>query len=169
MKRSILTIIAITFIVSYSFGQDYRTGIGVRLGGYTSGITVRHFVNSNSAIEGILGFSHSATVITGLYERHNLINNAPGLTWFYGGGGHLGFFRYDEGYYFTPHHGHFYYYYADYPGESNVVGGIDFILGLDYKFNGAPINIGLDIKPFIDFFDGVQGYFDGAFSFRFVF
>jgi hypothetical protein len=150
-------------------GQDYNTGIGVRLGGLTSGITVKHFTNPSTALEGILSFGYRSFVITGLYEKHLDINTAPGLKWLYGIGGHIGFFRYGGYYYWVgyDHKGHPYY--TQYPGETSAVAGIDFILGLDYKFNNAPFNIGLDVKPFFDFFNGPSGYFDGALSVRFVF
>lgn len=153
-------------VCTFAEAQSYNTGIGLRLGGVTNGITFKHFVNSNSAFEGLLGFGHKSFLITGLYERHIPISNAPGLQWFYGGGAHLGFFGYDGHYHTYKDHGH---YYVVEEGDNTVALGLDFILGLDYKFNNAPINIGLDLKPFIDFHDGVYGYFDGAFSFRFVF
>lgn len=150
-------------------GQDYNTAIGVRLGGLTSGLTVKHFTNPNTALEGILGFGYRSFVITGLYEKHADITSAPGLKWLYGIGGHVGFFRYG-GYYYRVRYDHNgYIYYVDYPGSSAAVGGLDVILGLDYKFNNAPFNVGLDIKPFVDFFNGPYGYFDGALSIRFAF
>jgi hypothetical protein len=156
-----------------SFAQGYNTGIGVRLGGLTSGITVKHFTNSSGgALEGILGFGYRSFVITGLYEKHNAISTAPGLQWLYGVGAHVGFFRYGGYYYRVRYHdnGHGHYvYYVDYPGESAAVFGVDFILGLDYKFNNAPFNIGLDMKPFFDFYNGPYAYFDGALSLRFAF
>jgi hypothetical protein len=149
--------------------QDYKTGIGVRLGGLTSGLTVKGFVNQNSAIEGIMSFGMYDFILTGLYEKHNPIDNAEGLKWLYGGGVHVGFFRYGSHYYYFTDHGHVVYLYATEPGMTSTVGGLDFIIGLDYKFHNAPFNVGLDLKPFVDFFDGVQGYWDGALSFRFVF
>jgi len=158
--------------------QEYKTGIGVRLGGLTSGITVKHFVNPTSAIEGILGFGYRSFVITGLYEKHNYISTAPGLKWLYGLGAHIGFFRYGGYYYRVKYNygpgNHGYVYYVEYPGNTATVGGIDFILGMDYKFRNAPFNIGLDIKPFFDFYSGPYGsgpygYFDGALSIRFAF
>jgi len=169
MKRSIITIILLTilFLSLNVKAQDYHTGIGIRLGGVTSGISVKHFINSNGALEGILGFGYRSFLVTGLYEQHLDIANAPGLRWFYGGGAHLGFFRYG-GYYYAYRHGN-YIYYADEPGMSHAIGGLDFILGMEYKFTRAPLTIGLDLKPFVDFVDGVQGYWDGAFSFRFAF
>ena len=153
--------------------QDYNTGIGVRLGGLTSGLTVKHFVNPTSAIEGILGFGYRSFVITGLYEKHNYISTAPGLKWLYGLGAHIGFFRYGGYYYRVKYNygngNHGYVYYVEYPGNTATVAGVDFILGMDYKFRNAPFNVGLDIKPFFDFYNGPYGYFDGALSIRFAF
>ncbi len=150
-------------------GQDYNTGIGVRLGGLTSGLTVKHFSNPSTALEGLLSFGYRSFVITGLYEKHRDINSAPGLKWLYGIGGHVGFFRYGGYYYRVRYDNNGYVYYVSYPGNTATIAGIDFILGLDYKFNNAPFNIGLDVKPFVDFFNGPYGYFDGALSIRFAF
>ena len=151
-------------------GQEFKTGIGVRLGGLTSGITVKHFTNPSAALEGIVSFGNRSFVITGLYEKHRVINTAPGLKWLYGIGGHVGFFRYGGYYYMVKYNKHGYVYYTENPGGSTAVVGLDFILGLDYKFNNAPFNVGLDIKPFFDFYSGgPNGYFDGALSVRFAF
>ena len=89
MKKLILTLAFAGVFLSAS-SQDYHTGIGLRLGGLNSGLTVKHFVNSNSAIEGILGFGYKHFLITGLYEKQTPIADAPGLAWYYGGGAHLG-------------------------------------------------------------------------------
>src|SRR5689334_12770042 len=146
-QRRITAVLLALFIsaATGSFAQkndsgnpNYNTAIGVRLGGLTSGITVKHFVNSNGgALEGILGFGYRSFVITGLYEKHNDISTAPGLKWLYGLGAHVGFFRYG-GYYYRvkydpPGKGNGYVYYVDYPGNTATVAGIDFILGMDYK------------------------------------
>ncbi|HLG33884.1 MAG TPA: hypothetical protein VI757_03305 [Bacteroidia bacterium] len=151
-------------------GQNYRTGIGARLGGLTSGLTVKHFTNPSTALEGIASFGYRSFVITGLYEKHRDISTAPGLKWFYGIGGHVGFFRYGGYYYRVKYEKNGYIYYVADPGSSSAVAGLDFILGMDYKFNNAPFNVGLDLKPFIDFFSGgPYGYWDGALSVRFAF
>lgn len=155
------------FISLHSAAQDYKTGLGIRFGGLNSGITVKHFTSSTSAIEGIVSFSHRTFVITGLYEKHFPIKNAPGLTGFAGVGGHLGFFRYGGHYYIYKKRGNVYY--SEDRNATTLIAGIDGILGLDYKIKGAPINLALDIKPFIDFADSPFGYFDGALSVRFTF
>ncbi|MFI5205089.1 MAG: hypothetical protein ACHQF2_11390 [Flavobacteriales bacterium] len=165
--KKLLALGFLTCIVNIATAQTYNTGIGIRLGGQSSGITFRHFTNGDGAIEGIVSLGHKSFIVTGLYEKFKPINNAPGLQWFYGGGLHIGFFSYGGHYNRYKDHGH--YYYVEEEGGTAVVPGVDFIIGLDYKFDNAPINIGLDLKPFIDFDNGLRGYWDGAFSFRFVF
>jgi hypothetical protein len=145
--------------------EDYETGIGIRLGGITQGLTVKHFLSTNSALEGILSFGHHSFMITGLYEMHNEISGAPGLYWFYGGGAHLGFYNGGD-YFYYKKHGRRYYYEED---RSVAVFGIDLIIGMEYKFQKAPIAIGLDIKPFFDFAEEFPGYWDAAFTARFTF
>jgi len=167
MKKILLSSILCFGLALSSGAQDPNAALGVRLGGLSSGITFRGYLHNASAIEGILSFGHKSFLVTGLYEKFKPAGNTPGLLWFYGGGAHLGFFRYGGTYYVYKNEGT--HIYAVREGDSRVVPGIDFILGLDYTFSGAPINIGLDMKPFIDIIDGTEFYFDGALSFRFVF
>ena len=137
------------------------------MGGLTSGITYKHKFSNHNAFEGIATFGYRNALITGLYEVHRPIENANGLQWFYGGGGHIGVFANKGRYWIYKDHGKHVYVVED--GPSILVPGFDFILGLEYKFNNAPFTLGLDFKPFIDIRDGLYAYPDGALSFRFVF
>ncbi|MOA64483.1 hypothetical protein D3C78_1905470 [compost metagenome] len=71
-----------------------------------------------------------------------------------GGGAHIGSYRYK-------------YNHDDYH-EVNF--GLDGILGLEYTFSGAPINIGIDWKPELNF-TGYEGFYPDNFalSIRFTF
>jgi len=141
-KRIVFYVVAVLLLSSVplsGFSQRYKTGIGARLGGF-SGFTVKHFVNNQNAIEGLLTFRWGGTVITGLYEWQKPISGAPNLDWEIGLGAHLGFINDDYTYY----HHHY---------NSETVAGIDFIIGLEYTFKDAPISIGLDWKPAINFTD----------------
>lgn len=158
----ILSIILLSFSAQ---AQNYNTAIGVRLGGLTSGVTIKHFVASRTALEGIVSFGQKSFLVTGLYEKHRSFDNAAGLTWLYGVGAHVGFFNYGGGYYYIKNNRA----YVINEGDRRTVVGADFILGLDYKFPNVPFNVGLDMKPFVDFFDGPKGFFDGAVSLRFTF
>ena len=154
-------------IPSINNAQPYSTGLGLRLGGISSGISVKHFINSNTALEGILSFGHESIFVTGLYEKHQPFPKAEGLSWYYGGGAHLGFYNnnYGEYYYYKQHvkKGGVVEHY-----DSNVSFGGDFIIGMDYKFKEAPVNIAIDVKPFFDILPGFYGYWEGALTFRFT-
>jgi hypothetical protein len=127
-------------------GHDYRTALGVKVwdGG---GISLKHFFNERGAGELIAFFWNRGFRLTGLYEIHGDIPGASGLKWYIGPGAHVGFYDYTR-------------------GNNKVDGtfiGIDGVLGLDYKFNGAPINISLDWQPSFEFGDyvGFNGNWGG--------
>ncbi len=146
-------------VSAQSMGPGYRTALGVKF--YPGGITIKHFVRTNRAIEGIAYFWDHGFRFTGLYEVHGDIQGARGLKWYVGPGGHVGI--YNEGWY--RRHGNKYYYYDD--GDFAI--GIDGVLGLDYKINGAPINLSLDIQPSFEILR--HPYFTtwGGFAIRYTF
>jgi len=137
--RKVLIVTFSLYIVSLSQAQNkstngssYKTALGVKVfdGG---GITFKHFMSDKNALELIGYFDNKGTRITGLYEIHGPIKGAAGLQWYIGPGAHIGFYnsRYGDGAFI----------------------GIDGVLGLDYKFKGAPINISLDWQPSFEFGD----------------
>ena len=133
MRKIVLTlVIVIGFLSANSQGSGYRTALGVKVwdGG---GISFKHFVSGNNALELIGYFWRQGMRITGLYEIHGPIAGAQGLQWYIGPGAHMGF--YNSRY-----------------GDGSVI-GIDGVIGLDYKFNGAPINVSLDWQPSFEFGD----------------
>ena len=139
--------------------QNYQTAVGLRFGGLTNGLTIKHFVSNKTALEGIVSFGQDNFVLTGLFEKHTGVDHSSLFNLYYGIGGHVGFFRDGSRYYYQ--NNSLYY--------TSTVAGIDGILGLGYKFQHAPINIGMDFKPFIDFYNGSIIYFDGAVSVRYTF
>ena len=121
-----------------ALGHEYKTGIGIKAGYLGSGaIDIKHFLKPTSAIEGLFSFSRDWFMFTGLYEYHGNISGAPGLKWYVGPGAHLGF---HSNHYKNHHH-----------DSDEIFGGIDGVLGLDYKFNKAPISISLDVQPALNF------------------
>lgn len=143
-----------------SNGRTYKTALGVKFGD-GGAITLKHFVKPNAALEGIGYFWRYGTRITGLYEFHGDINGAPGLKWYVGPGAHVGFWntRWKDRYGY---------------GYSGSYFGLDGVLGLDYKFNGAPINMSLDWQPSFNFGDGPDRYYGfyagwGGLSIRYTF
>jgi hypothetical protein len=155
----------LTVFILLSIGlkaQNYKTGIGIRFGGLTNGLSIKHFTSSTVALEGLLSTANNGFFFTGLYEKHATVGNDAALKLVYGIGGHLGFFR-EGGYYF--------YKKRVYYNNAVRVGivGLDAIVGLEYKFRNAPISVGIDVKPFVDFYNGSYIYVDGGISLRYVF
>jgi len=109
--------------------QDYKFGIGLRLSSaspnISSSVSGKYFLNDRAAVEGLISFSPKFG-IGGLFEMHQLIGGIQSLNWFYGGGG---YFAVDAG---------------------EVHAGPMGVVGIDYKFDNAPINLSLDWKPELD-------------------
>ncbi|MFD2248321.1 hypothetical protein [Pontibacter ruber] len=161
--RVFFALALVVALASTTQAQNYSTGIGAR-GGAAAGLTVKHFIKGDAAIEGILSssFRYRGAVLTVLYEKHAPAFNAKGLQWYYGLGGHIGF--YEGRYYYVRHHKHYDEYYDD-----NVVGvGIDGVLGLEYFIGDIPFTIGADIKPYLNIPRG-GGFWDTALHVRYVF
>lgn len=156
MRKVLVLASALFFITLTSQAQSrstnsssYKTALGVKVwdGG---GISLKHFFNDNNAGELIAYFWKRGMRLTGLYEIHGDISGATGLKWYIGPGAHVGFYdtRYGDGAYI----------------------GIDGVLGLDYKFTGAPINVSLDWQPSFEFGDG-RGFYGnwGGLGIRYTF
>ena len=122
MKKSIIIGLFLLAIGASSLtAQDYHTSIGLRAG-LSSGVTLKHFVSTYGAVEGILTTRWGGFNVTGLYEKHGRAFDTDNLYYFFGGGAHLGVWS----------------------GESRnpwvssdntlTVIGIDGIIGLEYVF-----------------------------------
>lgn len=146
MKKNILIVAIILCAVGInttSNAQSYKNGLGLRFGGLTSGLTLKHFTNQTTALEGIVSLGRQSVIVTGLYEKHAPLGGSGSAKIFYGFGGHLGFFQDGGRYYYNDNRIY----------TSSTVVGIDGILGLDFKLNKAPINISMDIKPLLTFLE----------------
>jgi len=132
-KLSILCLTAVFIFLASSNAQaqNYENAIGVRLGSY-NGVNFKTFLNSNKALDLNLSFRNNNDLkrflLTGLYEVHNPIEGAPGLLWYYGGGGSIGSYKR-----------------RDFDGDLWL--SADGVLGLDYKIEGAPLNLAIDWRP----------------------
>jgi len=137
MRRSIFLIAVIIFFAAPNLkaqegmntSSSYTTAVGLKF--YPGALTVKHFVNDEVAIEGIGYFFDYGFRLTGLYEFHHDISDVEGLKWYVGPGVHIGFYN------------------TEYYGSTSI--GIDGVLGLDYKFQGAPIEASVDWQPSFEF------------------
>ena len=156
MKKTLIVSAIVLCFAIVSQAQDYKTGIGLR-GGLYNGLTIKHFISEKSALEGLVATRWSGFEVTGLFEIHNPLANVDRLKWFYGIGGHIGFYDSD------------YTSWGD-PGTSYTVIGADLILGLEYSFSEVPVNLSLDWKPAFNIIGYSKFFGDGgALSIRYIF
>lgn len=150
--------------------SGYSTAIGLR-GGYTSGITFKHFVRNNAALELVLGTRWEGFSLTALYEWHS--PNALGvsqLSWVYGLGGRIGSYRGDRYYRGrgncnNPNDRNC----GSYWGNRNLTAvGIVGIGGLEFKFDEVPFTVSLDLIPVLYLNHWGGTFFDGSLSVRYV-
>ena len=157
MKRLFFVVIfAIAGCLMHLNAQDYQTSIGLRAG-LSSGITLKHFISTADAVEGILTTRWGGFNLTGLYERHMRAFDTDHLYFYFGGGAHLGVWGGKANPWFSDN-------------NTYTVIGLDGILGLEYVFDEIPFNISLDWKPGINLI-GYTGFWgdEMALSFRYIF
>lgn len=154
MKKKFFVVLFITMFFSLITNAQYSTSIGLRFGTF-SGITVKHFIGSGNAVEGLATWYYNdGFVIGGLYEFQKPFPDVDNLYWYIGGGIHAGFGRYNH---------------EKYEDEYFVFGG-DAIIGLEYTFREVPFNIGIDWKPAVNFIGEDHFWIDdAAVSFRYYF
>lgn len=164
-----------------SSSSGYQTGIGLRGGGYSSGLTIKHFLSGKNgvAIEGLLTTEYKAhgARLTVLGEKHIGIPDAKGLQFYYGAGFHAGAYKgryyFEDVRFYDKHHEdddylRRYYYRTD--DATYIAFGADLILGLEYKLQDLPFVVGVDYKPFFEVFNGYTGFYnDAAVSLRYTF
>lgn len=141
--------------------NDYDQAIGLR-GGPANGITYKKALGEGTYLEAMASLRWGGFIVTGLYEiTQNLDTQSPRFNWYYGFGGHVGFW---SGYYNNN-------LWFDEDRNEFMVVGADGIIGIEYTFEEAPINISADWKPVINLIgaDNFAGFNSGAISVRYVF
>lgn len=166
MKKNLLKIIPLLGLMlvlntSVSAQANYTTAVGLRLGGYENGISLKHFIASDTALEGILGFRPGVFVVTGLYEKHAIAFAEPSLTWFYGAGAHIGGISGDR--YYRAYGKNRYY------GDGGILLGADGILGLEWQVPDIPVSASLDLHPRLEIARGPFLDLEAALTIRYTF
>lgn len=136
MKKIILAAGLIAMLSIHSTqATEYKTAFGVR-GGFYSGLTLKHFISGMDALEIVAATHYRGIILAGMYQRHAQAFDVPGLNWYFGGGGHLGF--YDRSY--SPWYG------VNQTGNFSTLGVIG-VVGMEYKIEEIPVTVGVDITP----------------------
>lgn len=141
MKRIyFLLVLTLTVIASNAQNRTtnsmtYKTAIGARIWD-GAGLSLKTFFADKQAMEFIGFFNGNGTRITGLYELHGDLSTESNLKWYVGPGAHIGLYKIG--------------------GNPKTYGGIDGVIGVDYKFSNMPLNISLDWQPSIEFGSGTE-------------
>ena len=146
MKNLILSLLVLVALSQTSFSQSYESSIGIRLG-YPFSLSYKKFI-SQDALEATLGFrsyDYTSAVNASLsYQIHRDLDKVDNLTYYYGAGAAVYLWKYR--YYST--------YFEEYYRDSQIGVSILGHIGLDYKFEGIPLNLSLDAIPIIH----ISGY-----------
>jgi hypothetical protein len=159
MKRTIYFLLisgVLLFIGGLAAAQDYKPNyqyaVGLKFGGYENGISGKYFMDDRTSLEGLIGFRSHGVVFTGLYELNQTAFNVEGFKFYYGFGAHLGgvgpgvYKRYNGN--------------DEYYESSQILVGLDGVIGLEYVIPSTPIAVSLDLNPRIELATGP--YFDLA-------
>lgn len=152
--KKIALLFSMLFVLAFAqkaMAQDYKSAIGLRFG-YPLSVTYKTFLNESNALDlfaGFRGYSgiYSYFTVGALYEIHKPISDVDGLSWYFGPGASVQFFNYDDAYTFGD---------DDLGDFGFAVSGV---IGLDYKFASAPVNLSLDVMPTLRFGGWDDGFY----------
>lgn len=141
MKKlfTFLSVTALLFTLSIADvkAQNYKTGLGLGIdfgdGATAVGPSVRHHFSRNSALQGEVLFGGNTTIIQAFLQYNAPIKGAKGLDWYVGGGPKIQIYDRNR-YFFNDNYTAFY---------------LVPMVGLDYKFDGAPLALAFDWRPSI--------------------
>ena len=127
--------------------QKYRTAVGLRLGKSNTGLSIQQKIADRFTLEGLALAAPREYSGTVLAERHFGILG-PSLNYYLGAGGHWGRNQ-----------------------DTGPFGGLDFIVGAEYKIALTRFVLSFDLKPTLEFSSGNSDWsrFPSAFSVRYVF
>lgn len=165
--KKVITILFLFTAVSLT-AQVKSSSIGLR-GGGVSGFSFKYIDYDYKAFEIIAGWQEGGFRVVGLLEKYHPVatSRISNLFVFYGGGAHTGYIEQTIESVYTGSDGYDYYYPQTY--KKPIFGG-DFILGAEYRFESIPLRLGIDYKPYFQFF-GEQNFrvdmWDCGFTLRF--
>lgn len=136
IKIFALTLVALLFSGAVTVhAQDYKSAVGLNIG-TTMGVNIKQFLGEKSAIEGTFGYQYKDKMVmtTVAYQYH--IKLVSTFKFYVGGGVNLGAEHVNNKY--------------------KLALGIAPNVGFEYKFKNAPIALGLDYMPQLDFFRGAN-------------
>ena len=147
------------------YAQEFHQAAGIRIG-LSAGFEYRIYTDDLNSYRLLLSTRQRGLQFHALKEfhRYDLFDFTDQLVFIYGAGVHVGYERWDE----VQHNYNSSYYYS----RSAFIAGLDGLAGLEYNFYKAPIALGLEVKPYFDFFGRDSFHlelFDFAFTAKYLF
>lgn len=145
--KKILAIIAALIVSVSAFSQNYQNAVGLKIG-YDVALNYKTFVSSSNALDlgvnlsGLWNKSGISILANGFYTWQNQLGGVNGLSWYVGPGAYIGV----------------------YMGDTLALSAsINAIIGIEYKFDSAPISLSLDWTPGLRLTQGLgfSGYGGG--------
>lgn len=161
MKKIALLLSAFFVLAFANMGkaQSYDSAIGLRFGAPLAA-SYKFFVTESNAIELYLGYRSYGIGYTflnpgAMFQVHKPINGVDGLSWYFGAGASLFLYNFKDNYC---------------AGCDGLAFGVNGVLGLDYRFADAPINLSVDWLPTIVIAGDFSGFGggNGALSARYI-
>jgi hypothetical protein len=170
MRKNLTHIILLVTLLLFVYRShaQYYTGIGARLGKFSSGVSAKHFFDANNAksLELFLGKTKIARggYIGKLFYENQIPFTTPllqiPLDFIFGGGVHLAYFPKD---YYRLGDGELIPY-----GDKILSAGVDAIIGAEYKVPIIPITLGVELNPFLDVLNPGPEYLDFSVTIRYM-
>ena len=163
--KGLILLLALFILGNVLYAQEFKQAVGIRAG-YTGGFDFRFHYDELNSYRILLGWRDRGAQLYALKEFHrpDLFTFTDRLNFVYGFGIHAGYERWDQRYY---HYNSSYY-----VTRTSFVVGLDGLAGLEYMFVTVPVSIGIEVKPYFDFF-GKQFFdvqpFDFAFTAKYHF
>lgn len=163
--KQFLFVIILLLPAQIILAQDFRQAVGIRIG-WSSGFEYRIYSDDLNSYRLLLSTRDRGMQFHALKEfhRYDLFEFSDQLVFIFGAGLHAGYERWDEH--------HYNYNYSYYYTRTAFIAGLDGLAGLEYTFYKAPVSLGIEVKPFFDFFGRDffdVGFFDFAFTAKYLF
>ena len=177
MKRIILiSLIALsvlggTSVKAQKNSMPYHQALGGR-GGFIYGLTYRNFYDRMKAIELIGAYRYKGGSATCVFQFNKQMKRLQDIYWYWGLGLHAGHYNSKAYYQSSPSWLNSKwsddYFLSSKPKTSLTTFGIDGMMGLEYVFRVAPVNITLDFHPYLDVYRSNGVFYDLALSIRYI-
>lgn len=166
MRKHIIIVLGVMMLLtSYSFGQSYKSAIGIKTlnaggsGFFGAGVNLKLLLGGNNALDMSIGGGHRHIVGEIQYEWQKATGWTEGMDWYIGVGAGLGAWS-------TSPKKHKHYHYT----RGFFLGAIANI-GLDFNIKpltGVPLDFALETGPRIGIINSSVFGWGGAFALRYV-